>query len=489
MEIKLEREVWQFDESRPLGPPGGFGEVFKGRGKLGEVAIKRLKITAADAAHRELKVGKSLAGRTLENVVPILDYGQDAETDRYYLVMPVCDYSLADKLRDSGIFTWDEARSAALDIISGLEEVDDLVHRDLKPANVLWLDGRWRVADFGIAKFVEDSTSIETMRDALTPAYAAPEQWRGEAPTRATDVYALGCILHALLNGHPPFDGDMLAIRKAHLEQQPSDLDGAPTRLNGLFHTMLRKSHSSRPSLARCAEVIRGPSTSATQSPAAAALAEAGKAISQAEALAEAKRQREIAEVAARKSMGDEATADLTKIMARLFKRIEQASEAVRTSGKTIRLGRGELLFTDIQTRTQRRQDAGSWDVVAFTTARIACQIEQVSAYQPNVYSFGATLAYAAPKGEFRWWEMGFWSLGGNRSHETPFAVLPDGSDFQRGVEGMMHSVSLAYGPLPIDGEDEEAFFERWIHLFAKAAIGKLRYPGVMPLPSTFFTS
>jgi len=52
----------------------------------------------------------------------------------------------------------------------------------------------WKIADFGIAKFVEDSTSLETLRNSLTPAYAAPEQWQLQRPTSATDIYSVGVL-------------------------------------------------------------------------------------------------------------------------------------------------------------------------------------------------------------------------------------------------------------------------------------------------------
>ena len=81
--IKLPRGEWQYDPGAPVGKAGGFGEVFRGSGSEGEVAIKRLKLTAAQAAHRELDIAKSLGGRTLQHVVPILDSGQDANNDRY----------------------------------------------------------------------------------------------------------------------------------------------------------------------------------------------------------------------------------------------------------------------------------------------------------------------------------------------------------------------------------------------------------------------
>ncbi len=79
-----------------------------------------------------------------------------------------------------------------------------VVHCDIKPSNVLVdAEGRVKLLDFGIANVLagEDPGAAETQMRALTPAYAAPEQLRGEAVTTATDIYALGAMLHELLTG------------------------------------------------------------------------------------------------------------------------------------------------------------------------------------------------------------------------------------------------------------------------------------------------
>ena len=72
--IRLNDAEWAFDEGAPLGPAGGFGEVFRGTGAAGPVAVKRLKLTASAAAHREMNIGQALAGRSLKHVVHVLDY-------------------------------------------------------------------------------------------------------------------------------------------------------------------------------------------------------------------------------------------------------------------------------------------------------------------------------------------------------------------------------------------------------------------------------
>jgi eukaryotic-like serine/threonine-protein kinase len=86
-----------------------------------------------------------------------------------------------------------------------------VVHRDLKPSNILVTrDGRVKLLDFGISRRLDaiDRAAAPTIAAVrlLTPAYAAPEQIRGEATTVQTDVYALGVILYELLAGRTPFD-------------------------------------------------------------------------------------------------------------------------------------------------------------------------------------------------------------------------------------------------------------------------------------------
>ena len=111
-----------------------------------------------------------------------------------------------------------------------------VVHRDLKPSNILVTEaGEVRLLDFGIATLLEDNTdAADGLMSALTPGYAAPEQYVGGPISTATDVYALGVLLYELLLGQrpdsettaPPSQREMGAFAKKH-----AGLDQSPARL------------------------------------------------------------------------------------------------------------------------------------------------------------------------------------------------------------------------------------------------------------------
>lgn len=135
----------------------------------------------------------------------------------------------------------DAARDIADGVLARLAaaHAHGVIHRDLKPAHVILAaeGGRRRVdlVDFGIARIraADDpggalATLTTTGAVVGTPAYTAPEQIDARAPIGpATDLYAVGVMLHEMLTGGRPFDGlDALAVLRAHLDRPPPPLDG-----------------------------------------------------------------------------------------------------------------------------------------------------------------------------------------------------------------------------------------------------------------------
>lgn len=98
---------------------------------------------------------------------------------------------------------------------------------------------------------------LETVRSSLTPAYAAPEQWQLQRPTGATDIYAVGCIVHAIITGKPPFSGDVEALSEQHLKNIPKSLNELPANVRSMVSQMLRKNAEIRPKLERCLDVFQ----------------------------------------------------------------------------------------------------------------------------------------------------------------------------------------------------------------------------------------
>jgi serine/threonine protein kinase len=103
-----------------------------------------------------------------------------------------------------------------------------VVHRDLKPGNILIdTDGGVKLLDFGIAKLLGGEAGAELTQTGdrvMTPLYASPEQVRGGPVSTASDVYALGVLLHELLTGHDPYrlrSREPYDVARAILEQEP----------------------------------------------------------------------------------------------------------------------------------------------------------------------------------------------------------------------------------------------------------------------------
>ena len=487
--IKLEITEWEYDPKKKIGPAGGFGVVFAGSGgKYGSVAVKKLKIGAKEAAYRELKIAKELANRQFSHVMPVLDSGQDGQSDSYFVVMPRAEKSLQDELNNGKIFNHVDAANILLQIVNGLSEVPDIVHRDLKPGNVLYHEGKWKVADFGIARFVEESTSLHTVKDNLTPQYATPEQWQYQRATSATDIYALGCIGYALLTGNPPFQGPSHEqFMHQHLYDTPASLDSGDPKLESLLRMMLRKVPESRPDADRVKHILAQIVESDDQNTSEGglkALAEAGAEAAAMEAEKEAKRQSAKAELERCKRIAADAEGIMLEIREQLFERICKATPAANKSGDIISIGQASLsmypIYRNGRLATHEAFPPSKWDVLA------AGQI-YLQQREPK-YEWGASLWYSKlpTDDNYRWREVSYFGnplIPKDRLaiKFEPFA-LRNLSDADEAAAPIMGVYQIAYGPKPIDDEDFDEFCNRWAERLAKAANGQLTHPRVLPL-------
>ena len=154
-----------------------------------------------------------LAGLSHPNIAGLLD-GGITEDGRPYLVMEFVQGLPIHRYAAHHALSTRERIKLFRDVCSAVHFAHQnlVVHRDLKPGNLLVTEaGEVKLLDFGVAKMLRPELEAtvpvtEVGARILTPAYASPEQVRGEPVTTASDVYSLGVILYELLTGHPPFD-------------------------------------------------------------------------------------------------------------------------------------------------------------------------------------------------------------------------------------------------------------------------------------------
>jgi Tol biopolymer transport system component len=232
---------------------GGMGEVYRARDpKLNrEVALKILPDTFTadpDRVARFRREAQVLASLNHPNIGHI--YGFEDSGARHALVLELVDgQTLADRIA-LGPIRLDEALSIVRQIADGLEAAHEqgIIHRDLKPANVkLRPDGTVKVLDFGLAKALDPlSSSAAAAAIAKSPtitspaaitgagvilgtaAYMSPEQARGQAVDKRTDIWAFGCVLFEMLTCRAAFSGKTVSDTIAAILERPLDWSALP---------------------------------------------------------------------------------------------------------------------------------------------------------------------------------------------------------------------------------------------------------------------
>jgi hypothetical protein len=281
-----------------------------------------------------------------------------------------------------------------------------------------------------------------------------------------------------MLTGKPPFSGSIDVLREKHLHETPAKLDKLPDREAGFVLHMLRKASAARPTLKRCMEMfsqpIEGPSgTNVARS----ALAEAGRKIAEEQARAEAIEQAEDLRLYRRDQLRLEALSSLKEIRSSLFAEIRNGAESAEIEhNERLILGKADLKFR-IPHLNFLRTEFERWDVI--THAQISLSAGRPG-YSPYIWSASVLFARMEPDDDYRWYEVAFFDWGGGTN--DPHAE-PDGEKLRANIaSSRLQSTQVAYGPLPIDAEDESLFSDRWQALVAKAALGKLERPRDMPV-------
>ncbi len=210
---------------------GGMGAVYRAMdATLGRfVAIKVMKAEMGeDLALVEsfLREARAAAALNHPNIVQMYSCGQ--EQGQPYIVMELVSGGRLDLMMEDGKKKVDEVRllEIALEVAEGLKAADEahLVHGDIKPANIL-LDknGRARIADFGLATFVNRQQEQGGVWG--TPYYISPERARGGHADHRSDIYSLGATMFHALAARPPFDGKTAAdVVVARLKGPPPKL-------------------------------------------------------------------------------------------------------------------------------------------------------------------------------------------------------------------------------------------------------------------------
>jgi serine/threonine protein kinase len=224
---------------------GGMGSVWlaeRSDGRFeGRVAIKflNLALIGRGAEQRFQREGAVLARLTHPAIARLLDAGSTS-TGQPYLVLEYVDGRPIDRHCDDHRLGVAERIRLLLQVMAAVSHAHQnlVVHRDLKPSNILVTgDGRPRLLDFGIAKLLETETGPADRSEltavdgqALTPGFAAPEQVQGDPITTATDVYALGVLLHLLLSGEHPTGAEATSsasMLRSVVERSPVRLSDA----------------------------------------------------------------------------------------------------------------------------------------------------------------------------------------------------------------------------------------------------------------------
>ena len=246
-----------------LGPigAGGMGEVYRAIDKnLGRhIAIKVLPSAFAEDKERMARFereAKLLAVLNHPNIAAI--HGLEQSEGRRFLVLELVEGETLQARLNRGALPVDEALETCRELAEGLEAAHEkgIIHRDLKPGNIMITpEGKVKILDFGLAKvYAGETTAVDIEKSPTitakmtepgvilgTAAYMSPEQARGRAVDRRSDVWAFGCVLYECLTGSRAFHGETVSDTIAHILKGEPDWSRLPAETPTLIKVLLRR--------------------------------------------------------------------------------------------------------------------------------------------------------------------------------------------------------------------------------------------------------
>lgn len=234
---------------------GGMSVVYKARcHKLNRyVAIKTLReeYCMDENFVRRFKVeAQAAAGLSHPNIISIFDVGN--EGNNHYIVMEYLEgKTLKEAILSQQQLTEEETEKISLAILLALAHAhsNHIIHRDIKPQNIiLTLDGKIKVADFGIAHVASDKTLDRS--DYLTGSvhYIAPEQAKGGVQDERSDLYSLGITMFEMVTGQVPFEGDNpVNIALQHLQEKLPDAKQLNSNISHNLIAIIEKAVAKKP--------------------------------------------------------------------------------------------------------------------------------------------------------------------------------------------------------------------------------------------------
>lgn len=248
---------------------GAFGEVYRAAGqKSGTVVAVKLLPLGNLATHEsrvallnEIRIAQQVEHPNVVQVLYIND-GVSSPVGPYVLMEYVSGGTLARLLftqqKSGTAIPLARAIEMMMDIAQGARAVNKVViHRDIKPDNILIEGQRLKIGDFGISKFVDESTRLHTFKGGQHVAYMAPEGWQNQSNTFKLDVYSVGLLFYQILTLHHPLAGkvpdpnNFLDWEKVHLYEPCPDVrnlrSDVPVSIAQLLSRMVRKRPAERP--------------------------------------------------------------------------------------------------------------------------------------------------------------------------------------------------------------------------------------------------